>query len=221
MGGAALIQVADRTLLFVTGSNGRVLLANRVTLGVAPETLDAVFLSHPYWDRLGGLDSILAENPRVTVILHAGFSQHPSRDWRPLCRELIVVESEPMAIAPGLLATGTLDSKPPERALILEWGLEWGGTTVAIASCAHPGMEGLVARAAALLGQPIDWAIGGFHLMDADAGLPPPSARSKPSTRPTSFPPMVRARRGLPASLRRSLLGCCTIDLVPGTASAA
>lgn len=164
-GFAALIQAANRTILFDTGSNGRVLLKNMAALGVAPDTLDAVFLSHPHWDHLGGLDSILEVNPRVAVILHAGFSKHLIRDLRSLCGELIVVESEPVAIAPGLLATGQLDSEPPEHAL----ALEWGGATAAIAGCAHPGMERIVARAAALLGRPIDWAIGGFHLMYADA----------------------------------------------------
>ncbi|MFP4280586.1 MAG: hypothetical protein ACLFQI_11400 [Halochromatium sp.] len=40
---------------------------------------------------------------------------------------------------------------------------------MAISGCAHPGMEQIVSRGRALLGEPIRWAIGGFHLMDADS----------------------------------------------------
>ncbi|MCF7991807.1 MAG: MBL fold metallo-hydrolase [Thiohalocapsa sp.] len=164
-GFAAVIRVADRTLLFDTGSNGRALLRNMAALGLAPEDIDLIFLSHPHWDHIGGLDSVLEMNSRATVAVHEGFSKHLIADLRGQCGELIVVGEESAALAPGVLSTGMLDSQPPEHGMIIDAG----GITAAISGCAHPGMEHIVERASAVLGKRIDWAIGGFHLMYADA----------------------------------------------------
>jgi 7,8-dihydropterin-6-yl-methyl-4-(beta-D-ribofuranosyl)aminobenzene 5'-phosphate synthase len=47
-GFAALIRVAGPTILFDTGSNGRVLLKNMAALGHMPESVDLIFLSHAH-----------------------------------------------------------------------------------------------------------------------------------------------------------------------------
>jgi 7,8-dihydropterin-6-yl-methyl-4-(beta-D-ribofuranosyl)aminobenzene 5'-phosphate synthase len=94
---------------------------------------------------------------------------------RGQCRELLVVGSEPRALAPGLLSTGMLSARstqqgPPEQGLVLEATLAAGGVASAVISgCAHPGMERMVEGGTAMLARPIDWAIGGFHLMYAGA----------------------------------------------------
>jgi 7,8-dihydropterin-6-yl-methyl-4-(beta-D-ribofuranosyl)aminobenzene 5'-phosphate synthase len=164
-GFAALIRVANRTILFDTGSNGRVLLKNMTALGLSPASVDLVFLSHPHWDHIGGLDSFLDENPAATVVVHEGFSKHLIRDLGTLCAELIVVGVDPRPLAPGIFSTGMLDGQPPEQAMVIDAG----GSTVAVSGCAHPGMEHVVERGVSILGKKIDWAIGGFHLMYADA----------------------------------------------------
>ncbi|AGA92253.1 metal-dependent hydrolase, beta-lactamase superfamily II [Thioflavicoccus mobilis 8321] len=173
-GFAALLELGGRTLLFDTGSNGRVLLANMAALGHAPSAIDMIFLSHPHWDHIGGLDSVLELNPGATVVVHAGFSRHLIADLRTLCGEVVMVDATPLPLAPGLLSTGLMDSEPPEHALILATD----DRTVAISGCAHPGMERIVARAAERLGRKIDWAIGGFHLMNADEDAIARSIRS-------------------------------------------
>lgn len=164
-GFAVLIQVGDRTLLFDTGSNGRVLLKHMAALGLSVESVDTVFLTHIHWDHIGGLDSVLELNPEVTVVLHEGFSKHLIHDLQSLCNAVVVIGQEPQAIAPGIFTTGLLQSHPPEQGLILDIN----GISAAIGGCAHPGMERIVERGRAMLGKPIDWAIGGFHLMDADS----------------------------------------------------
>jgi 7,8-dihydropterin-6-yl-methyl-4-(beta-D-ribofuranosyl)aminobenzene 5'-phosphate synthase len=67
-GFAALFRIPRLTVLFDTGSNGRVLLRNMAALGVDPASIDLLFLSHPHWDHIGGLDSILELNPKMTVV---------------------------------------------------------------------------------------------------------------------------------------------------------
>ncbi|HPB76238.1 MAG TPA: MBL fold metallo-hydrolase [Chromatiaceae bacterium] len=164
-GFAAWIEFEGRNLLFDTGSNGRILLQNLATLGLAPRALDLLVLSHPHWDHMGGLDSILELNPRLTLAVHEGFSQHLIADLPGLCGELIVLGPEPRCLAPGIYASGVLDSDPPEQALLIYSG----GITAVISGCAHPGMARVVEGASAFLGKPLDWAIGGFHLMNAAA----------------------------------------------------
>jgi 7,8-dihydropterin-6-yl-methyl-4-(beta-D-ribofuranosyl)aminobenzene 5'-phosphate synthase len=86
-------------------------------------------------------------------------------DLRSLCGRLIVVGAEPRVLAPGIFSTGMFDSQPPEQAMVIDVG----NVTAAISGCAHPGMAPIIERATSLLGKPVDWAIGGFHLMYADA----------------------------------------------------
>lgn len=164
-GFSALIRATGRTILFDTGSNGRVLLKNMAALGLEPESVDLVFLSHPHWDHTGGLDSFLEVNPAATVVVHEGFSKHLIHDLQTLCGELVVVGANPQPLAPGIFSTGMLDSQPPEQAMVLDTG----GVTAAISGCAHPGMERIVEHTIRFLGKKVDWAIGGFHLMYADA----------------------------------------------------
>jgi 7,8-dihydropterin-6-yl-methyl-4-(beta-D-ribofuranosyl)aminobenzene 5'-phosphate synthase len=164
-GFAALIRVPGQTILFDTGSNGRVLLNNMAALGRMPESVDLVFLSHAHWDHLGGLDSVLEVSPQATVVVHEGFSKHLIHDLHDLCAAVVVVGADPQEIAPGLFSTGMLDSQPGEQAIVVDAGK----VTAVISGCAHPGMERIVERTNGFLGKKIDWAIGGFHLMDADA----------------------------------------------------
>ncbi|MCG6860080.1 MAG: MBL fold metallo-hydrolase [Chromatiaceae bacterium] len=164
-GFAAVIQMPRLTVLFDTGSNGRVLLRNMAALGVDPASIDLLFLSHPHWDHIGGLDSVLELNPHMTVVAHEGFSKHLIRDLDSQCRELILVGKEPVKLAPGIFSTGMLDSEPPEHAMVID-SLK---SVLAISGCAHPGMEAIVEHAKRFLNKRVDWAIGGFHLMYADS----------------------------------------------------
>jgi len=169
-GFAALVETPQGTVLFDTGSNGRVLLKNMAALGIRPESIDILVLSHPHWDHMGGLDSVLEINPDLRLVLHEGFSKHLVEDLGPQCRALILVGEAPQELAPGLWSTGMLgrgtpDGGAPEQALVIVTP----GSVALISGCAHPGMEAFVERAAGFLGRRVDWAIGGFHLMDADA----------------------------------------------------
>lgn len=163
-GFAAVIRAHERTILFDTGSNGRVLLRNMAALDISPSEIDLVFLSHQHWDHIGGLDSILELRPGATVVVHSGFSRHLIADLGKLCAEVVVVDAAGRRLMPGIYSTGVLASDPPEHALVLECG---DGLAV-VAGCSHPGIASLSGQANALVGRPVRWAIGGLHLKDAD-----------------------------------------------------
>ncbi|MBK5970838.1 MULTISPECIES: MBL fold metallo-hydrolase [Thiorhodovibrio] len=152
-------------LLFDTGSNGRVLLANMAALGVTPTGIHWLFLSHQHWDHIGGLDSILELNPDIQCVLHQGFSKHLLADLLDLGIRCLIVDDDPLEFVPDIHSTGLVASEPPEHALVLQTP---DGAAV-ISGCAHPGMSALVAKANGFLPTPVRWAIGGFHLMYADA----------------------------------------------------
>ncbi|MBK5963608.1 metal-dependent hydrolase [Thiocystis minor] len=164
-GFSALIRTPALTVLFDTGSNGRVLLKNMRALDIDPAGLDMIFLSHAHWDHIGGLDSILELNPTATVVIHEGFSKHLVHDLQSLCGELIVVGSEPRELGPGIRSTGMLAADPPEQALVLDLD----ESLAVIGGCSHPGIERLVEQTRSADGKPVRWAIGGFHLMYSDA----------------------------------------------------
>ncbi len=163
-GFSALVVLPHATVLFDTGSNGRVLLKNMAALGLNPKNFDLLFLSHPHWDHMGGLDSVLELNPDLRLVVHEGFSKHLIRDLETQCAELTVCANNPIELLPDVYSTGMLAAEPPEQALVFKVGR----ATVAVSGCAHPGMERIVEVANRFLPQPVNWAVGGFHLLYAD-----------------------------------------------------
>ena len=108
--------------------------------GIAPTGIDLQIRSHPHWDHVGGLDSVLKINQNLLLSVHEGFSKHHICDLRSRCEEVIVVGKESHRIAPGAYSSELLGSDPPEQAMIGDTD----GVTAAIGGCAHPGMERIV-----------------------------------------------------------------------------
>ncbi|MET0051176.1 MAG: MBL fold metallo-hydrolase [Candidatus Thiodiazotropha sp.] len=163
-GFSLLIETPGQRLLFDTGSNGRMLLANARMLGKDLGQLDTLFLSHSHWDHLGGLDSILELNPGIRLVVPESLSPRLIADLPSLCGELVVVGSEPCEFVPGFYSTGTLPGDMPEQALVIPspHGL------LVVTGCAHPGIERIAQQAIQQTGQSIALLLGGFHLFDAD-----------------------------------------------------
>jgi len=162
-GFSAFIETDDHTILFDTGSNGRVLLQNMQRLGTNLKDVDTLFLSHPHWDHIGGLDSVLDLNPHLDIFLPSSFSRHLVSDLEHLAKRVTVVGKEPTEILPFCYSTGTM-GEIGEQSLIIE--TERG--LVVITGCAHPDVAHIAERAVALRQKPILLLMGGFHLMYSD-----------------------------------------------------
>lgn len=156
-GFACLVRTAETTLLFDTGADGAILLANMERLGVDPDEIDAVFLSHDHWDHVGGLGALLAENPDVDVYLTPAFSDKVVARARSAGAR--VVANGP--VGPVLYTTGALEGPPEEHALVIDLGRG----VVVVCGCSHPGIAGMLEQIQARFGKPILLAIGGFHLL--------------------------------------------------------
>jgi 7,8-dihydropterin-6-yl-methyl-4-(beta-D-ribofuranosyl)aminobenzene 5'-phosphate synthase len=159
-GFACLVRTAETTLLFDTGADGAILLANMSRLGVDPREIDAVFLSHDHWDHTGGLGAVLEKNPEVEIHLTPAFSDElVRRAQRAGAR--VIAHGSSREIGPGLHTTGALEGPPEEHALVIE--LEQG--LVVVTGCSHPGIAEMLELVAARSGKPILLAIGGYHLL--------------------------------------------------------
>lgn len=161
-GFSCLVQGLEKTILFDTGGDGEILLANMKKLALDPQIVQVVVLSHLHGDHTGGLADFLQVNPQVTVYMLDSFAKHLSREVTEGGAQLVAVE-DPVEICQGAFLTGEMGTIIPEQALILKTsqGL------VIITGCAHPGIVSVVERSRRI-GQGSPYLVmGGFHLFGA------------------------------------------------------
>jgi 7,8-dihydropterin-6-yl-methyl-4-(beta-D-ribofuranosyl)aminobenzene 5'-phosphate synthase len=158
-GFACVVEGLEKTILFDTGGDGRILLANMRRLGIDPRGIDVVVLSHIHGDHTGGLPSVLRTRDGLPVYVPAGFPDGFKRQVRR--GGGVVVEAEQsVAVCPGARTTGTLGAGAiEEHGLCVQTPEGW----VLLTGCAHPGVAELAARAREAAG-PICLVVGGFHL---------------------------------------------------------
>ncbi len=157
-GFAALIEFDGSTILFDTGGNGSILLGNIDKLGLKPEGVDAVVLSHYHGDHTGGLFSFLekwgAKKLYIPRSFPAGFKERAGRYG-----ELVEVRGS-AKICDHVYTTGEMGTFIIEQSLIIETSRGF----VLITGCAHPGIVNIVKRAKELTPQEVYLVLGGFHL---------------------------------------------------------
>lgn len=68
---ACIIRGLEKTILFDTARDGRVLLANMKALGIKPVEIGVVMLSHVHGDHTGGLWDFLRARGGVPVYMRA------------------------------------------------------------------------------------------------------------------------------------------------------
>ncbi len=160
-GFSCLVRGWDKTILFDTGGDGRLLLANMQGVGIDPQEVDAVVLSHIHGDHVGGLASLLQHNNGVTVFVPPSFSSDFKKGVRRFGARLQEVEGFE-ELSPRVYSTGEMGHWIKEQALILRAsrGL------IVITGCAHPGIVEILAKVRGHFQETILLVMGGFHLMD-------------------------------------------------------
>jgi len=162
-GHASVIMTPSSVVLFDTGSDGRILLANLRKIEVAPADIGGVVISHAHGDHLGGLRVFLAENRDVVVYIPSSFPRSV-KDAILAAGARYQDVDKPIEIVEGVHTTGPMDTGLVEQALIVETreGL------VVMTGCAHPGIVNVVTEAKRLFpDRPIALVMGGFHLVSA------------------------------------------------------
>ncbi|MEA1890244.1 MAG: MBL fold metallo-hydrolase [Pseudomonadota bacterium] len=158
-GFSCLIEGLDKTFLFDTGGNGDIFLVNMQRLGLDPQRVDAVVLSHIHADHTGGLHVFLEKNPNVTVYMPESFPASFQQEIIDLGAAIETV-SGPQRLMDSVYSTGEMGGAIKEQALIVDTrqGL------IVITGCAHPNVAKMAEQAQSYLGKNIYLLTGGFHL---------------------------------------------------------
>jgi 7,8-dihydropterin-6-yl-methyl-4-(beta-D-ribofuranosyl)aminobenzene 5'-phosphate synthase len=158
-GFSCIIEGMPQVILFDTGSDGNILLANMTKMGIDPRNVDAVFLSHIHDDHIGGLRVFLQQNPRITVYLPASFPASFKKSITATGAEVRAL-GQPEKIFDKVYTTGELGSWIKEQSLVIDTpkGL------VIVTGCAHPGIVQIVSQTKNWLQKEVYLLMGGFHL---------------------------------------------------------
>jgi len=159
-GFACVVRGLEKSILFDTGGDDRILLANMRNLGIEPSQIDVVVTSHIHGDHTGGLGEFLAVRAGVPVYIPIGFPESVKGQIRSHGGKLVEAD-ESLEICPGARTTGTLGKGAiEEQGLCVKTDSGW----VLITGCAHPGIGDMAARAKEITGGPIGLVVGGYHM---------------------------------------------------------
>lgn len=195
-GYAAFIESGGKRILFDTGNNAQVLERNAKARGIDLSRLDFVVMSHRHGDHMGGMNYLLAQNPKVRIYApKEGFgvygSDLPSTFYRKdpsLAAEEryyggtppdkmvfgtawpnanITLIDKTTEILPGIHLIALVSDKPGTLELReLSLALDTPDGMVIVVGCSHPGIDTIV-KAAAAINPKIHLVAGGFHLVVA------------------------------------------------------
>jgi len=198
-GFSALVEHGGIRVLVDTGTDGRVLLSNMEALGIEPDSIDYLFITHGHYDHTGGLKALLeARSKPLKVIAHPGiFRRRIALKPRkreigiPFTREELeelgaefVLKKEPFEFAEGFMSSGEIERITWDRAVgYFPDGtrdpvrddaaliVDLGGSAAVITGCGHSGVINIVRHAERISGKPVKALIGGLHLIGAKEEL--------------------------------------------------
>lgn len=159
-GFSCLIDHQGKRMLFDTGDNGQKILFNLKALGVEPESIEAIVLSHNHWDHTGGLEAIIDKNKGVAVYFGDAFPETFKHSLREKGIKFSPVSG--MAnISKGILIGPQMGGLGPKE---IPLTIETNKGLVVITGCAHPGIARMVKEIKESLKKKVYLVLGGFHL---------------------------------------------------------
>ena len=159
-GFACLVECQGNLLLFDAGRNADLYKKNVTLLGIHPEEIPSLFISHEHGDHTAGIPWILELNPSIQCYLPASYARQleDRGTLPPNSFEL----AKPAHLYGPFYSTGDDFVAFREQGLVVI--TENGGAL--ITGCGHPGVVPMIQAAEQELGIEIHTVIGGLHLMD-------------------------------------------------------
>jgi 7,8-dihydropterin-6-yl-methyl-4-(beta-D-ribofuranosyl)aminobenzene 5'-phosphate synthase len=162
-GFACLVEYQGHQLLFDAGRNADLYKKNVKLLGIHPEEIPTLFISHEHGDHTAGMPWIIELNPSVKCFLPASYAQQlKARGTLPPHSKGL---EKPTHLYGPFYSTGDNFVAFREHGLVIK--TENGG--VLITGCGHPGAVPMITVAEEELGIEIHTLIGGLHLMNKNA----------------------------------------------------
>ncbi len=158
-GFACLVEYKGNLLLFDAGAKAELYKENVNLLGIHPEQIPSLFISHEHGDHTAGIPWITEINPSVKCYLPSAYAaQLKAKGQLP---GNCIILSKPDHLYGPYYSTGDQFVNFREQGLVIK--TESGG--VLITGCGHPGPVEMVKKAENELGIEIHTIIGGLHLM--------------------------------------------------------
>jgi 7,8-dihydropterin-6-yl-methyl-4-(beta-D-ribofuranosyl)aminobenzene 5'-phosphate synthase len=158
-GFSCLVTGTEKTILFDTGGDGSLLLENMTKLGIDPNSIELVVLSHEHWDHIGGMAKLLDKNHNVSVYLPESFPQNFKNMVLASGAKIIEI-SKPTEICRGVYSTGQLGTSIKEQGLMVRTDRGM----ILITGCAHPGIVEMTQKIKEIINDNVLFVMGGFHL---------------------------------------------------------
>ena len=156
---SVFVEGLQYSILFDTGGDGSILLSNMKKLKIDPAGVEIVVLSHIHGDHVGGLDTLLQTNNKVSVYLPSSFPDDLKNKVKRITGKSLTVK-EPHEIFENVWSTGELGTSIKEQSLVI--GTSKG--LIVITGCAHPGIVNIAKFVKNHFKEDIYLLMGGFHL---------------------------------------------------------
>jgi len=164
-GFSCLLTGMEKTILFDTGTKGKLLLENIEKLKVNPKDVEIVVISHNHRDHTGGLLAFLGKNSNVSVYLPPSCSSSFIQEVKEIGATVLIPDA-PVEIFKGVHLTGPMGKQIIEQSMIVDTA----EGAVVITGCSHPGIVEIVRKSKEILPKDIHLVFGGFHLMSKSEG---------------------------------------------------
>jgi len=159
-GYSIVIEGLDKEILFDTGTKPDIFETNFRKMGLDPERINLIVISHEHGDHTGGIPAFAKMKSAIPVIIPDLFSDSFKKRMVGLGLEPVLVNG-PAKICENLYSSGVFDYPIAEQALILnsKKGL------VVMTGCSHPGIVEMLKEIKSAFNKNVYMVFGGFHLM--------------------------------------------------------
>jgi 7,8-dihydropterin-6-yl-methyl-4-(beta-D-ribofuranosyl)aminobenzene 5'-phosphate synthase len=153
-------------ILMDTGGSAPTFFHNMDRLGLSPENIDAIFISHRHGDHCGALPQVLRSIAKPVMVYVPSFSFFDGNALQKIGGIQAVTDTA-TTLFPGCMSTGNLGGGLSEHSLVLnvkDKGL------VIVTGCSHPGVIRIIEKASEVCGSSkVYGVIGGFHISGNEA----------------------------------------------------